>query len=620
MTQLVGIPPVGSGQSWGSVREWQDRWHLKWRDAQPRTRTAVQLGALFGAIVVAYGYSLLTLLQNAEMQTPLAYVSLVPAISLALAVVYGRPERAEPAIHDRQLDYIVGVPLIATAMAMNLLLPTKLSAMFWVWRIDLLSLPLFVAGLVAVLFGVRVLWRQKFAIGYLALAWPWPYTTVLLRVLDASTSTTLAGLRVVLRIVPVAKPVLSGDGSLFDVVHNGRAFPIGIVSACSGINGIVGFLLIGAAFVGVVRGPWSRKLAWLVVGMLFLWFINLARLVLIFWVGKMWGENIAINVLHPFVGLVTFSIGVAIMAAAIRPMGMVIGKRGPPEGGDGGVKVANGRRVQGVPAVPKVFVAIAIVAVATLVLGVADFGLRSYNLVANAAGEPKLLAFRAAPTAPQGWRYRISNQYDWAKPLFGDDSTWLRYTFFPFGEGGDLHSSYGVTADIVDTSDLQTFSAYGVEACYQFHGFSLQDVAQVDIGGGITGQTLSFSGAGQQSWSVVYWIVPVKVGQGIRYERFVLYLLNAPGGAGVRVPHDIHITNLAGSLDRTGPDAVLVQNRAFLVAFAHELVVHQALRSSVDGHLATFSRHTVVSPPVALGGALAQTKSRADSSIQVAKG
>jgi exosortase/archaeosortase family protein len=601
VTQVLGIPAAGTGPNWGSLRVQRDRWRLRWSGAQPRTRTTIQLTVLFGAIIIGYSYSLVTLLQNAEMQTPLAYISLVPAISLALAVAFARPERTEPAIHDRQLDYIVGVPLIATAMAMNMLLPNKLSAMFWVWRIDLLSLPIFIAGLVAVLFGVRVLWRQKFAIGYLLLAWPWPYSTVLLRVLDASTTSTLAGLRVVLRVIPVAKPAPSGDGSLFDVIHHGGAFPISVVSACSGINGIVGFLLIGVAFVGVVRGPWIRKVAWLVVGMLFLWLINLGRLVLIFWAGKMWGESIAINILHPFVGLVTFTIGVVIMSLAIRPMGMTIGRSGPEALGKSDGEVSGKARGRGIPAVPKVFAAVALVAVATMVLGVADFGLRSYNLVANAAGEPKLLAFRASPTAPEGWRYRISNQYDWAKPLFGDDSTWLRYVFVPSGGGGSLRSSYGVTADIIDTSDLQTFSAYGVEDCYQFHGYTLRDVAQVDIGGGITGQTLSFSGAGQQSWSVVYWIAPVRAGRGIRYERFVLYLLNAPGGAGVHVPRDVHITNLAGSLGKTGSDAILVQNRAFLVAFAHELVVNQSLKASVDGgHLAM--KPNATSPKPAASG------------------
>jgi hypothetical protein len=300
-------------------------------------------------------------------------------------------------------------------------------------------------------------------------------------------------------------------------------------------------------------------------------------------------------------------------------MGMMIGRSGSADGGEPGTDVTARPLGRGVPAVPKVFSAVALVAVATLVLGVADFGLRSYNLVANAAGEPKLLAFQASPTAPDGWRYRISNQYDWAKPLFGDDSTWLRYVFVPSGGGGDLRSTYGVTADIIDTSDLETFSAYGVEDCYQFHGYALRDVAQVDIGGGITGQSLSFSGAGQQSWSVVYWIAPVKAGQGVRYERYVLYLLNAPGGAGIHVPRDVHITNLAGSLAKTGPDVVLAQNRAFLVAFAHELVVDQALKASIaKGHLA-MRRNTPPPRLVATGVALGPGTSTARSSAPAAE-
>jgi hypothetical protein len=352
----------------------------------------------------------------------------------------------------------------------------------------------------------------------------------------------------------------------------------------------------------------------------FLWLINLSRLIFIFWAGKMWGENVAINILHPFVGLVTFSIGVAVMVMAIRPMGLTIGRLESARADDTSAPAEKWPHVHRAPAVPKLLVAVSLVAVATLVLGVADFGLRSYNLVANAAGEPKLLAFEAAPASPQGWRYRITNQYDWAKPLFGDDSTWLRYTFFPFGKGGDLHSQYGITADVVDSSDLQTFSAYGVEACYQFHGFSLQDVAQVDVGGGITGQSLSFSGVGQQSWSVVYWIVPVKAGQGIRYERFVLYLLNAPGGAGVQVPRDVHITNLAGSLATSGPDAVLLRNRAFLVAFAHELVVNQSVKAALNDRLASSGRSPAAPAAAALRSELVHGSSRARSPIQVARG
>jgi hypothetical protein len=298
------------------------------------------------------------------------------------------------------------------------------------------------------------------------------------------------------------------------------------------------------------------------------------------------------------------------MILATRPLGMSIG---PAEQSEVAKPLGHGMsRVTETPAVPKVFVAIALVAISAIVLSLADYGLRAYDLVANAAGEPRLLAFPSVPVTPAGWRWRVSDRIEWAKPLFGEDSTWTRYTFAPSGTGGDLHASYGVTADIIDTSNRETFSAYGVEACYQFHGWLLRDVAQVYIGGGITGQTLSFSGSDTQRWSVVYWIVPVKAGQDTRYERFVLYLLDAPGGTGVRLPKGVRITNLAGSIGRRGSDAVLAENRAFLVSFAHELIVQQS-------HRAALVADNGATPTQGAGGHVAVGTTSIHSSVRVAR-
>jgi hypothetical protein len=174
-----------------SARKLKTRAQALWIDAVPKTQTAVQMAALFGVVIIAYSYSISTLLELADLNTPLAYVSLVPFISLILAWMHRQPRRPEPSIHDRQTDYIVGIPLMVAALLVNHLLPGKLSAMFWVMRIDLLTLPFFVAGAVAVIFGVRVLWRQKWAVVFLLLAWTYPYTTVLLDVLNGFTSATL---------------------------------------------------------------------------------------------------------------------------------------------------------------------------------------------------------------------------------------------------------------------------------------------------------------------------------------------------------------------------------------------------------------------------------------------
>jgi exosortase/archaeosortase family protein len=568
----------------------QDRWH----EAAPRTRTTIQMVVLLAVVAFAYNYSLSTLIQNAGLETPLAYVSLVPAIALALAALRARPMRPEPAIHDRQVDYIVGLPLISAALAANLLLPGRLSAMFWVWRIDLLTLPVFVAGAVAIIFGVRVLWRQKLAIGYLFLGWPYPYSTALLRVLDAFTSATLYAIREIIRVVPVAKSVASPDGTLFVVTHHGQSFPLSIVSACSGVNSVVGFLLIGSAFAAVVRGPLVRKVLWLTGGMLILWAINLGRITFIFWAGKTWGENVAIGVLHPFIGLVTFSLGVVLMVVLIRPLGMHIGLE-PPAPVTPRAEAKNAATwAKANLAVPKVYVAVIVVTVAAVVLGISNVGLKTYNLVADASGQPKLEAYIANPVAPVGWQTRRIATYNWAKPLFGDTSIWNRYALQATG-GGDLPTSVPVIADVINTPDLATFSAYGVEACYQFHGYSLQDVAQVDLRGGITGQAMSYTSQEFGSWSIVYWIIPVKMGSSTTYERTVLYVQN--NGHGVVVPSTAKtagISNVAGSLSSS--DVQLLENRAFLVQFAREMIGVESGHSGKSGSAQTTAAVTARPP------------------------
>jgi exosortase/archaeosortase family protein len=549
------------------------------------------MGLLLVVVGIAYNYSLTTLLQSAGQDTPLAYVSLVPAIALALAAIRSRPLKPEPAIYDRHVDYTVGLPLMAVALAVNLTLPSRWSTMFWVYRVDLFTLPFFVAGAVAIIFGVRVMWRQKLALAYLFLAWPYPYQSVLLRLLDAFTSATLYSIEKVLTVVHVAAPVPSLDNTLFTVVHDGRPFPLSIVSACSGVNSVVGFLLVGSAFAAIVRGPLHRKLAWLVGGMALLWVINLGRIIFIFWAGRTWGENVAINILHPFVGMVTFSIGVVVMVLMIKPLGMHVGiGEAPIRRPAQSAGLSSGRQI-GLP-VPKVYLAVVVALVAAVVLGIANLGLRNYNLVATASGEPRLAALVNDPVAPAGWSSQLTATYGWAKPLFGDSSIWNRYTLVAT-QGGNLHTAVPVVADVINTPNLDSFSAYGIENCYQFHGYVLADVAKVSLPGGITGQAMSYTSQQFGSWSIVYWIVPVKMGASTSYERVVLYVQNTGQGTIVPGLTGGRISNLSGSLNPAlASDAALVNNRTFLVAFAKELIVRQAAHI---GNAPTFAQSSLVS-------------------------
>jgi exosortase/archaeosortase family protein len=588
MSQVTTTISNQQRQIWSGVRKLRVLAQDLWVNTLPKTRTSVQMAALLGIVIIAYSYSLTTLLQLADLNTPLAYVSLVPLISLILAALHSQPSQPEPAIHDRQTDYIIGLPLMAAALLVNELLPSKLSAMFWVWRIDLLTLPFFVAGAVAVIFGVRVLWRQKLAVGFLLLAWPYPYSTVLLGVLNAFTSATLFGMAHVVKFTHVATLVGDLNAGVFTVVHNGHPFNLSVVSACSGVSSVVGFLLVGTAFAATVKGPLLRKILWLVGGMALLWTINLGRITLIFWTGQHYGEHFAIDVLHPFIGLVTFTLGVGIMILFIRPLGLRFGV--------GNVRAdaplhapSRPLRPKSVVAVPKVYLAVCIVLVLGILVGFSNVGLQSYNLVANVAGESKLTSYIDGPVTPHGWASRYETTYTWAQPLFGDGSIWNRYVLSP-QTGADAVAHTDVIADVIDSPQLETFSAYGVEQCYQFHGYSLGNVSQVALGGGITGQTLAYTSQQYGSWTIVYWIVPVEHGTSTVYERVVLYVQNQDGVVAVSPKARLTgSTTSEGTLGQSNShQQVLLQNRDFLVQYARQLIRVQATRAanSASGSLA----------------------------------
>jgi hypothetical protein len=190
-----------------------------------------------------------------------------------------------------------------------------------------------------------------------------------------------------------------------------------------------------------------------------------------------------------------------------------------------------------------------------------------------------LASFLAQPAAPAGWTASFQDEYSINRPLFGQSSRWFRYLYSPTSPGlTSLHSTLPVTADVINAGGLGGFDQYGVTACYSFHGYTLRDVAKVGLGEGVSGQALSYAGANtHQDWSIVYWVWPVKMAGHTRYERIILYLQNT-SSAHVSVSGDTHgVAGLKGAL--TGANTVqhrLLVNRAFLVAFAREIIHRQS--------------------------------------------
>jgi exosortase/archaeosortase family protein len=512
------------------------------------------------AVAIAYRYSLRTLLGTVGTDTPLAYLGLAPLIAFGVALLLGRPGLPSADIHDRHLDYLIGVPLLATSILMTVVLPARMSLLFWYYRVDLLSLPLFVAGVVALLFGGATLWRVRYAVGFLLLAWPAPYNWALAHGMGSFSNFTLGSLRVLTHLIPIAHQQTGGDGSIFILHHGTTFFTLSVASACTGVDSFVGFLLVGLAVTTVVDGPKAGRVLWIATGMALSFVLNLLRLMLIFWVGGQYGEKVALDGLHPVLGLILFCGGVAAMVTGLRIFRLEV-KAGPP------------KPAADAPARPQwrlsnnLRLAATAVVIVTAIVAVADGGFGRYGPVASDLGSPRLVSFTEQPIVPPGWSVSPIDHYPWASQYFGSGALWSRYQFAPT----TATAGTTVLADVVNTSDLQSFSTYDVISCYDYHGYGLSGEKRVALGDGVEATELTFNVptlTGQ--WNALYWVWPVKSGSGVRYERIVLLDPVQIGYTTVGT-----VTGADASTRTIGP-AARQESRAFLQQFGRQLVTQRA--------------------------------------------
>jgi exosortase/archaeosortase family protein len=491
---------------------------VAWRDP-------LRAAAVVGLVLLAYNYSLSTLVRGLTLQTPLAYLALVPVIALLLAFARLRLGEPETPIHDRQLDWIVGLGFLAATAAILLLAPQPSDSGFWLRRVDLLTLPLYVAGLTSILFGVRRLWAVRYAILFLLLAWPIPFVWLLGLTAGWFTDLTAGAVGLVTTIIPVARPAV-GDSSLFLIGSGDNFFGVSIGTACSGVNSFVGFLLLGIGTMPVVRGSVARRAAWLGVGLAVTIGLNVARILAILVVGNFWGQEAAINVLHPIAGLVVFNIGVLLMLVLAPRFGLRFAGR-PARTGEQ-PEPAPHRAAHRIALRP----AIAVTLVIAAVLGLTNSAFSRYEAISSGLSDARLAKLDITVAHVPGWEASVVGELTQARQYFGDDATWERAAYRPT-ESASIVADRTVYVDVLTTSDSGTFAAYGLEACYAFHGYEISSVAQVDIGAGVNAEVIDYTNTRNGiAWSALWWEWPFTTAEGAtHYQRIVVFMADGPDSA-----------------------------------------------------------------------------------------
>jgi exosortase len=527
--------------------------------ASPRpiaVRIAWRPLVIIALVAGAYHYSLLTLARGLALQTPLAYVALAPVIAIGLA--WFRTSQVPPANPTQlRLDFVLGrvlgVLLIGLALVIALLVP--LSIRFWLYRIDLVSLPIFVAGTIALLYGARRLWSLWFPVAFLLLAWPVPYLPLVGDWLAGFTDATVALVTALSHVLPIAT---AGSEGVFTLHHAGAPFVLAVGSACAGVNSLVGFLLVGTALAYVVRGSLLAKVGWLAVGLVIVWAFNILRIEAIFVVGTLFGPRAALDVLHPVAGLIVFNLGILLMLVVTPRFGLAFAAQPHQVGSEQAPNSESGYRRLSMPAL---IVLIGVVLMATI-----NSGYARYEGLAGSLGQATVLPFSEANATIPNWGSALLATYQQGQQFYGQNSTWDRY-IYQSRYGASLRSSAPVYVDVVATDDANALEAYGVESCYRFHGYFIQSQTDVSLGPALQGHVIDYTNPkASLDWSAIWWEWPYLNGGKTNYERIVIFIQGGPNA------------QLAGAASDAAPPAKNARfdgTDDFLVTLGRLLVARQ---------------------------------------------
>jgi exosortase/archaeosortase family protein len=484
-----------------------------------RHRRAWPAVAIVVVVVAAYHFTLASLFDFLRLQTPLAYVALLPFFCLGMVLITVRGYRgADPPMRDRQIDVILGVPLMLFAVLLITLAAVIDSAYYWTDRADVISMALFAMGATIVLYGTGWFWRLRAAFVFLLLAWPALYLHVMAGVMQLFTYWTNWAMAKVMSSLPLGATPGANPGDVIISQGHGSSLVVSIGSACSGADTVLGFALIGGALVTLMQRGQVRKTLWWITGLALTFGLNIARLTSIIALAHAGHTGLALGGYHAVIGLLLFTSTLMLMAFVLPWFGLRLNQRVPaPEASDAeetdAAPRARVRRRWRASVRP---LGLAAALASTVFIALADQGLQSYAAFDDGSGSPSVRPFTPERSVPASWHARQVAKYLWAPQYFGANATWIRYRIASPLDTWEV-------ADVVLTDDRTSFDTYNLLNCYLFHSYDIRTYQRIDLGNGVYGLLLNYNEpTTNTNWTTVAWAWPVTYRHTTYYERIVL--------------------------------------------------------------------------------------------------
>lgn len=268
-------------------------------------------------ILVVYWRDLSILVNEALYSEAVTHIILVPV--LVSYIMYRKRdavkatfalEKLRQRSRDALLTEVVGVSFCLSAF----LLYWYGSSTFYPLEYHLISLPLFVTGIILILFNLKTLTLLIFPILFLLFLIPAPseitYTAgALIGNFNTQASYTLLktfGL-------PVALQSTYGAPTIAVNTPSGAPMAFAVDLACSGIYSLVAFTMFATFLAYIIQGSLIKKAALFLLGFVVLQILNVIRISTIVAIGYWLGEEIAMAIFHVAAGWVLIFGGILLL-------------------------------------------------------------------------------------------------------------------------------------------------------------------------------------------------------------------------------------------------------------------------------------------------------------------
>jgi len=448
-------------------------------------------------------------------QSPVAELALVPVLAAAMALVASLRHPFVRTLRMGQADLWLGVILLGVVAMMEGWALVQPGSYLWVLRFDALALPLIATAVVVLLLGVRSLVVFWAPLLFLALAWPLPTAAAV--ELTSGPVTRLTSTLVQLSLAPLPwapETVREGTDLLLHVDGLRGDVDVAVTSACSGLSGLLGFLVVGVAVLYLFDGRLRSRAAWLVAGLVLVLLLNVLRILGLVGVASFFGAHLALDVLHPVVGMVVLNVALVAMLLVAGRFGLV---RRPirPRASDNplhAVGAPQPRRMR------LILLRMAVLVVLTSQLGVLNLQMAqaapSYRNAARSS-IPSLSA-DLQDASEFGYATRSVTEQRWARRYFGADSRWNRFVLE--SPSAEIPT---VWADVLDTTSLASLRMHSAMSCYRFHQQDVRSRRTVELGNGVLVETFVVE-MSHGTWHVVTWQRPIERSGRVDHERVTL--------------------------------------------------------------------------------------------------